>query len=272
MRKGALLLLLAMCLLCTAVLPAEASGNAAVAYTGKERLEYIGILGWVKDGVLLDENSNLAPGSTVSAAVDIKNDSTRVMHFYMNAKVLATAEELARTLGAACRITMTGRGGVIYDSCMGGYDAAGVVNSEGLKEMESVLGEYILVGILDQGQSESITIQVTFDGEGMDSVRGNRDYTNIINSIGLDFMAYSEDHPEMRRIVNTTIITRPLRVVKRVGGQIIEEVEDIVPGVAEVIVSPKTGDKAMLGGGVAMLLLGIGVVYISGRKRRGEKA
>ena len=170
MRKKLLSLILAFLLLCSFSVFASAAPQAGdVTFTAA--------------GQMVEKNFNvdqvfegLEPGDTATYTVYIHNQNGKTTRWYMSNEVLRSLEESAaagRILGGAYsyKLSYVGPSGgqVIFDSS---EKALGFVGGEGnstdpvgLHEATSNLEDYFFLDTLNSGESGTVTLTVSLEGE-----------------------------------------------------------------------------------------------------------
>lgn len=129
---------------------------------------------------------NLQPGDDATFEIDIKNENEETTRWYMTNKVLATLEDASSAAeGGAYSylLTYSGPGGntTLFDSeTVGGEDVSEA--GEGLYEATNALEDYIYLDTLTTGQSGTVTLKVTLEGE----TQGN-DYQDTLAEIQMNF-------------------------------------------------------------------------------------
>lgn len=241
---------------------AYAAENATVTFNKDEKIEYTGV-GTYEDGTpkLSTSFEGIAPGETAEQTITMYNANDKTVDFYMNASVLQTLEESAnQAKGAGYVIKLTAGDSVLYDSNVGGYASDNAEGSkEGLMEMnEGALEGYVLVATLAKDESKDIKLSIFFDGEAMDNDSQSVDYSNTFGQLGFSFQVAYED-PEDPVVIPNDIVKKdkPNYVTK-----IVEVIEERVP-----LAAVATGDNTLIGVGVAVLVLGVGLVILTARKK-----
>ena len=199
LKKG-LGLLLAAVLACGAALPAGAeqytgADNWNVSFTGK------GMESNFKSSVFDDAMTALQPGDSVSLTVHLQNATTdAITDWYMTNEVLRSLEEsqqVARNGGYSYELTYTGPGGekaVLYSSDAIGGDKnqqAGL----GLHEATDSLEDFFYLDQLLAGQSATVTLDVSLDGE----TQGNA-YQDTLAQLQMNFATELKDIPDGGRV------------------------------------------------------------------------
>lgn len=172
-------------------------------------------------GTYFDEVSNLQPGDDITFTVAISHENSSDADWYLNNEVVKTLEAGAASGSAyGYELTYTDPSGAtrtLYSS-----ESVGGDNSAGLTEATNALDDYIALGTLKKGQSGSVSVKVTLDGE----TEGN-DYFDTLARLVLKFAVEPQPEPEHktktvteRRVVQTGDETRlfPLYVAMTVSG------------------------------------------------------
>lgn len=243
-----------------------AKENATVTFTTKNELVYSGVDSY-EDGTpkLGSSFEGIAPGETAEQIITMVNANEKTVDFYMNADALQALEEsTVQARGAGYDIKLAVGDTVLYDSKVGGYAAESAGGSaEGILAMnEGALDGYLLVATLAQGESRDVKLSIFFDGEAMDNDSQAIDYSNAFGQLGFAFRVSYEDPAEPTIIYKEVTKKQETRYLT----EVVEIIEERVPLAAVV-----TGDKAMLGAAVAVLAIGVALVVIAGKKKKGEK-
>lgn len=260
MKKKLLTLVMAAAVFCSMGMSALAA-DCAVTFTADNKLEYSGTLGTEEQGVVLGNFDQVAPGDSITQTITLKNDNSLSVDFYMNAETLTALEEAVAqgqtANGAAYAVKLEAGDTVVYDSNVGGYSASQQADNAGLKRMNDALKDYIMVGTLSKGESKEIRMTIDFDGEAMDNTTGGVDYSNTLGKIAFNFMV-SYEEPEAPVIIYKEVTQEEEPTV------ITKIVDQIIP------LAPKTGDVAMIGIAAAVLVIGVVLIVIAGRKKNKE--
>lgn len=260
MKKKMIALVMSMLLAAGISGTVLAEGNATVTFTPEKTLEYSGITeenGVIKLGT---EFEGIAPGESRTQTITLTNKNSRTADFYISAaavEALEKAKESAR--GAGYEVKLYTGSSVLYDSAVGGYNDANQGSREGLSEMKA-LEDYVLIATLAKGKSQDVTLEIYFDGEGMDNTQ-SVDYSNALGQFQFQFRAGYQD-PSSDRVV--------YREITRQGEaeqvtNYVEIVEERVP-----LSAAATADTAMLGIGIAVLAIGIVMIILAARKKKGD--
>lgn len=248
------------------VLSVCAQEQAAVTFTDGNQLEYTGV-DFYEDGTpkLGSSFEGIAPGETASQTITMHNENSRTVDFYMNAGAIQALEQSAeKARGAGYEIRLTSGDTVLYDSTVGGYAGEGADGSaEGILEMnDGALDGYVFVGTLAQGESREIALSIFFDGEAMDNESQAVDYSNTFGQLGFSFRVAYEDPAGPTVIYQEVTRKGQTSYVK----ELVELIEEKIP-----LASVATGDNALIGLGAAVLVLGLVLVILTGRRNKEEK-
>lgn len=261
MRKNILALGIALAVLSTNVMPAQAAGDATVSFTENNKLEYGG--GATSAGGEVNLGSafeGVAPGETRSQTITIQNNNSKTADFYMSAETVKALENNTEAAkGAGYEIKLTTGTTVLYDSTVGGYGSGSesAASTKGIQAMNGALEDDILIATLAKGESTNVVLTIKFDGEAMDN-------TNAINyswtegQVAFEFKAGYKDPTEPTTVYKVVTKTGETKYVKN----LIEIIEEAVP-----LSIVATGDTSMIGIGAVVLLAGIVLVVIGRRKK-----
>ncbi len=256
MSKRFFAVILMMTALAGTSITASAEG-ATLTFTGEKELVYSGVTtngGEVDLGAAFE---GVAPGETRTQTITLFNANGQTADFYMSTSVLQALEESReQAAGAGYDVVLTAAGIELYNSRLGGYGAEDADGSrEGLKALnDSALNGDVLVATLGRGESAEVTLQIHFDGEAMDGSGGAADYSDTMGKVSFDFKVGYQD---------ATGVIREDRVVTEKGETkyVTRIVEERLP------LAAKTGDGAMIFGGLAVLAAGIVLFALTGKKR-----
>lgn len=256
MNKRFLAVALMMTTLAGASITAAAEG-ATLTFTEGKELVYSGVTADGGNADLGAAFEGVAPGETRTQTITLVNDNGQTADFYMSTEVLQALEESReQAAGAGYDIVLTAAGTELYNSTLGGYgteDSGG--SREGLRGMNnSALSGDVLVATLAKGESAEITLQIHFDGEAMDSSASTVDYSNAIGEVSFGFKVGYQDATGVVREDKVVTEKGETRYVTRI-------VEEKVP------LAAKTGDNAMIFGGLAVLAAGVLLLVLTGKKR-----
>ena len=181
----------------------------------------------------------------------------------MSAEVVEALESnTAAARGAGYEIKLTAGSTVLYDSTVGGYGAGNeeAASTTGIKSMNSALEDYILIATLENGESTNVVLSITFDGEAMDNTSAI-DYSWAEGQLAFDFKAGYEDPTGTTTVYKTVTKKGDTKFVTN----LVEIFEEAVP-----LSAVATGDTAMIGIGVVVLLAGI-VLVVAGKRKKAEE-
>ncbi len=125
---------------------------------------------------LVDVVTGLQPGDTAVIVVNLKNENDSATDWYMTNEVLSSLEESVDNAGAAGGaytyiLDYTDKDGVVNtlfssDTVGGEQSEEDIENAgEGLHEATDSLENYFYLDTLEKGESGSVTLQVSLDGE-----------------------------------------------------------------------------------------------------------
>lgn len=263
MRKSILALGIAFTVLSMNVMPTQAAGDATVSFTKDNKLEYSNVSAEGENVNLGSAFEGVAPGETRSQTITIQNDNKKTADFYMSAEVVEALESnTAAARGAGYEIKLTAGSTVLYDSTVGGYGAGNeeAASTTGIKSMNSALEDYILIATLENGESTNVVLSITFDGEAMDNTSAI-DYSWAEGQLAFDFKAGYEDPTGTTTVYKTVTKKGDTKFVTN----LVEIFEEAVP-----LSAVATGDTAMIGIGVVVLLAGI-VLVVAGKRKKAEE-
>ena len=256
MRRILFAIIMAVTVLAGNSLTAAAEGDAMVTFTENSELVYSNVS---EDGDNVSLGAamiGVAPGETRTQTIQLVNKHDKTVDFYMDMEVLKALEEgREQASGAGYDVVLTAAGKELYNSKLGGYATKTDEGSkEGLKAINaSALGSNVLVATLKKGETAEVTLQITFDGEGMDN-NATVDYSDAIGEISFRFQAGFEDPTGVTKEDRVIIEKGPTRYVT----QFIEE---------KLPLSVKTGDQSMLLGGIVILAAGVVLFLMTGKKK-----
>ena len=221
--KKLLGLLLTAALACALALPAAAehytgAEDWTVAFTGK------GMESNFKSGDFDDAMTALQPGDSVTLTVHLKNTTADgITDWYMTNEVLRSLEEsqqVARNGGYSYELTYTGPGGeqaVLYSS-----DAIGGEKDQqaglGLHEATDSLEDFFYLDQLLGGQSATVTLEVSLDGE----TQGNA-YQDTLAQLQMNFAAEPKETADGGRFdtkTTDTVSSHGRRLGKNARGKV----------------------------------------------------
>ena len=258
MKKNILSIALAVTMLMgTALTAFAAGGNPTVTFSENKVLEYSNITETAEGSISLGNAfEEVLPGETRSQVITLQNDNAQTVDFYMSTAVVQSLEEANKASGAAYEIKLTAGESVLYDSTLGGYDASIQGNTEGLAEMNGSLEEDVFVATLEEGQAADVTLTIFFDGEAMDNTSAS-DYSNALGALDFNFKAGYEE-PNNEQIVEKIVVRKGETIYEK---EIVEIVDEITP------LAVKTGDNTLVWVAVAVLLLGVLLFMLTGKKK-----
>lgn len=193
----------------------------------------------------INENSNgevfnlegMYPGETRTETLTLVNNDYREMKFYMNSKVLDEFGNETSSGAIAYDFNFKINGEDLFDGLVGGEDNVG----------EGMMEDNILIATLAKGETATLEMSVTADGDTMDN-----SYQDASGLIQYTFSVEYDDEAvnEPQRVVNTVVQTVTNRIEKAV----------------------QTGDPATLG--LFGVLLGgsvVGIVYLIATRKKKEE-
>ncbi len=266
MKKKLIALAMAVACLAGSTMTVCAAENATVTFTENNKLEYSGVT-FYEDGTPKMGTSfeGVAPGETAEQVITVTNANDKTVDFYMNASALQALEaSTAQAQGAGYVIKLSVGDTVMYDSNVGGYASEGAAGSkEGIMEMnEGALEGYVMIATLAEGESEEIKLSIFFDGEAMDNNSQAVDYSNAVGQLGFSFqVAYEE--PEAPTVIYNEVTQKG---ETKYVTNIVEIFEEKIP-----LASVATGDAAMIGLGAVILVAGVLLILLTGKKKKAEE-
>lgn len=155
--------------------------------------------GWLvtytKDGKMSDNYSSeqyidkigeLQPGDDITFTVSLKHENDKDADWYLSNDVVKSLEA-GKAEGSAYGYLLTytgpGQSRTLYDSSAVGGD-----DTEGLKEATNAMEEFLYLDKLSKGQSGTVKLLVTLDGE----TEGN-DYFNTLARLNMRFAVEASD-------------------------------------------------------------------------------
>jgi len=261
MKKNILAIAMAFAVLGT-TLPAQAADVATVSFTADNKLVYSNVTVEGNNVNLGNAFEGVAPGETRSQTIIVQNNNERTADFYMSAEAVEALErntESAR--GAGYEMKLTAGETVLYDSTVGGYGAGNesAASSTGIEGMNSALEDYILIATLAKGESTNVVLSIYFDGEAMDNTTAI-DYSWTEGQLAFEFKVGYEDPSGITEYKEVTKKGETKHIKK-----IVEIIEEAVP--LDVVA---TGDTAMIGIGLLVLVAGVCLVVLGKRKKEEE--
>ena len=263
MKKGVLTVALLVAALMGNTLVAQAGQeNPTVTFNDKNTLEYTSFTE-AEDGITTGNAfEGVLPGETRDLTITLENSNNHTADFYISATVMDTLEEAHNASGAVYDIELTADGNLLYDSTLGGYQSEGANgNTAGLSQMNDSLTGDIFIATLKKGETADVVLTIYFDGEAMGSTDSS-DYSNALATLDFGFKASYEDSNEVK-IVDKVVTRKGSTVYKK---NIVEIVDNAVP------LGVKTGDNTMALAGVVVLLLGILLFLLTGKKNGKNRA
>lgn len=210
------------------------------------------------DGRLVSEgtlDANAAPGETVVRTITLKNANNRTVDFYLGTEVLTALEEIDKTAkGAGYDLSIKVGDRTLYDSTMGGYAEDGTAKDMGLKEVSEVIKGNVPVATLSKGATETVTITVGLDGEGMDNVSDTLNYADAIATLQYEFKAGYDDP--------TGIFKEKKIVEQREKNTTVTIYKERVP------LSPQTGGSVIPFAGILLLVFGLLFIVLGSRRAK----
>lgn len=210
------------------------------------------------------EFNGMAPGETRSQSIVLVNHNTNTADFYMDTETMKALEDANQTAGGAYSMKVelkepNGRR-TLYDSALGGTktDAGGYIESrQGLLELNSSeLGtNTTYLTTLPSGETAELFLTIGLDGESFRNT-----YKLSEGILGLQFFAAYRE-PATGQIVT----------VNKVVTQSSVPVRNIVQTFKQVVIGVKTGDTTSVGIFVVIMAAGIGLLFLSGKKKMGIK-
>lgn len=258
MRKKILSIALALTMLMgTALTAFAAEGNPTVTFSEDKVLTYSNITETAEGSVSLGSAFEaVLPGETRSQVITLKNDNAQTVDFYMSTAVVQSLEEANKASGAAYEIKLTAGESVLYDSSLGGYEASAQGNTEGLAELNGSLEGDVFVATLEEGQTADVVLTIYFDGEAMDNTSVS-DYSNAFGALDFNFKAGYEE-PNNEQIVEKIVVRKGETIYEK---EIVEIVDESTP------LAVKTGDNTYVWVAVAVLVLGVLLFAMTGKKK-----
>ncbi len=185
MKKKLFSFLLIALMLCSISIPAFAVEDGYVTLSANKKM--------VEQNFTANQVIEaLEPGDSAEYHVHIRNLYKKTTHWYMTNEVINSLELSSSTSGGAYsyKLTYTGPGGTtttLYDSSSGTgtHFVGGDVQDNGRVGMEEAtesLEEYLFVDTLNTGETGTVTLYVSLEGE----TQGNS-YQNTNANIQMDF-------------------------------------------------------------------------------------
>lgn len=217
MKKRMLSLSLMLLLIGGTVLPAQAETFSGGNDWHVEFTEEKEMVSNFKSSDMDESIGDLQPGDDVVFTITLQNNNSVTTDWWMANEVLKSLEDNSAnsaTAGGAYGYLLqytdkTGEVSTLYDSeRLGGDDSspAGV----GLNAATDALEEFFYLDTLVTGQSGTITLRVSLDGE----TQGN-DYQDTLANLQMNFAVELNPNGNLsRRLVETSNITRLSDIVK----------------------------------------------------------
>lgn len=186
MRKKILSLVLLLCLLTSMSVPVYAEtvhgdSDWGVVFTTDSKMESS-----FRTADLNDVIQNMQPGDTAVLTLSLQNKNSADTEWYMTNKIISSLEDSSNAAsGGAYTYILTyknnkGESKTLFSSDTVGGDST--VGGEGLHEVSDALKDYFYLDTLKNGESASIELQVTLDGE----TQGNA-YQNTLADLSMNF-------------------------------------------------------------------------------------
>lgn len=177
------------------------------------------------------------PGETRTETLTLVNNDYREMKFYMNSKVLDEFGNETSSGAIAYDFNFKINGEDLFDGLVGGEDNVG----------EGMMEDNILIATLAKGETATLEMSVTADGDTMDN--SYQDATGLVQyTFSVEYDDEAVNTPQ--KVVNTVVQTVTNRIEKAV----------------------QTGDPATLG--LFGVLLGgsvVGIVYLIATRKKKEE-
>jgi hypothetical protein len=166
-------------------------------------------------GKIDSSSAMLQPGDDITFTVTVRNNYSTDASWYMSNDILRSLEDSSAIAhGGAYTYTLSysGRSTPLFDSNTVGGEIPSSAG-EGLHGVDSALKNYFYLDTLSPGQSATITLKVSLDGE----TQGNA-YRNTLARLEMNFAVERMDGTS--KIVKTGDDTRlaPLYIVMTVSG------------------------------------------------------
>lgn len=264
MKKSILAIGMAVVLFFTSGLTSYANTTATVSFTSDKKLVYSGVTeenGQVNLGSAFE---NVIPGETRTQTIVVKNENKHTADFYMSTEIIKALEDGADTAkGAGYEIVLKAGSNTLYDSALGGYTAAESASKAGIGSMNAALEDKVLIATLKKGESTDVVLQITFDGEAMDNT-SEVDYSLTSAQLAFDFqVSYDEAETPDSNGMSGSSVTATNGTNSGISSKVMIT-DEPVP-----LSSVKTGDGAMTGVALALLLAGVALIVL-GRKKKEE--
>lgn len=247
MMKRFCALALVLVLACAAAFTCFADSNASVVYDGKN----------LTTSGSMDAINDLLPGVPSEDSMTITNNSGALTRFYIDTDVTKTLEgtyssgytvKLWVVNPDGSETVLFGNGaGSAEGSQVGGGMNANEGNQE-LKELNNVMGGYMLATTLGAGQRATLKLSITPDGAAT-----TNEYMNKIGNINFRFMA-EEVETLVRHEVNT-----------------VKSEPTVVTQTRYILTGVQTGDPMVIAPLVAVLALAVLVFVVVAAKKKSKK-
>jgi hypothetical protein len=199
---------------------------------------------------------DMYPSETRTAQIRVTNHNSHTADFFISQDTIQTLENSAHATGGAYIYTLSVGNSAdtatpIFTTAVGGYSSAQVASAAGLDDVTEI-EDYTYFAKLANGESTNLYLTLYLDGEGFDT-----NYANATGSLEFHFRAYYDD--ARRTVVESKTVTSKgaTTVVKRI-------VDEIVPLAGAV----KTGDRTPILAVLSILLAGVVLVAIAGRRKK----
>ncbi len=236
-----------------AAMTTTAFAATTVEFTKDNRLVYQG------STEMGDAFIGMAPGEENSQSLTIKNNNSHTTTFYMNTETLDYFEREREASGGLYDVKLTlqppsGSEVVLYDSSLGGATQAGstyISDEQGINAInDSAISNTTFLTTLSKGQTATLELTIGLDGESIRS-----EYAEAFGQLGFGFEAMY-DTPTKKVIVNQETIPSS-------GAR-----NEVVQTFKNVIVAVKTGDTTAVGFFVAVIIVGIAAIALTGKRRK----
>lgn len=211
----------------------HAAGNSVITFDGEAEK----FINTNNEGEVFNLEG-MYPGETRTETLTLVNNDYREMNFYMNSKILDEFGNETSTGNMAYDFNFKINGEDLFDGLVGGENNVG----------EGMMEDNILIATLAKGESATLQMSVTADGDTMDNT-----YQNATGLVQYTFSVEYDDEAAAQtpqKVVNTVVQTVTNRIEKAV----------------------KTGDPATLG--LFGVLLGgsvVGIFYLVATRKKKEE-
>ncbi|MBR3275468.1 MAG: LPXTG cell wall anchor domain-containing protein [Eubacterium sp.] len=145
-----------------------------------------------------DAIRQLQPGDDLTLTITTIHNYAEESDWFISNEVTKTLEEGAAASGGAYEYTLTfkGPGGekTLYDS----KTVGGVNSSEGLKDATNAMEDYIFLDTMKKGQTGTVTLNITLDGE-----TEMNNYQRTLGDLKINFAVEVEEPQKEIKIVKT---------------------------------------------------------------------